>query len=83
MTGHPDYNLHSDLALVEVARPFELAPHIDTVCLPRPGQDFRGQVCTATGWGKDRWAGRLYCDLLGLDRTSRTASIVRTIWSKH
>ena len=58
MTTFPDYNLHSDLALVEVARPFELAPHIDTVCLPRPGQDFRGQVCTATGWGKDRWAGR-------------------------
>lgn len=48
-------NLKHDIALVEVSSPFSLAPHIDTVCLPSPGQTFTGHTCAATGWGKKRF----------------------------
>lgn len=58
VTNHPDFNekdknFHNNLAVVEVVQAFQLAPHIDTICLPRPGQSFQEEECTATGWGKD------------------------------
>ena len=37
---------------------FVLAPHIDTVCLPEPGEEFHFQRCTATGWGKDHFGAQ-------------------------
>ena len=48
-------NLWNDIALVQTDKPFSLAPHVDTICLPRPGQVFHGSQCAATGWGKDRF----------------------------
>jgi kallikrein len=48
-------NLWNDIALVKTDKPFSLAPHVDTICLPRPGQAFHGSLCAATGWGKDRF----------------------------
>merc|ERR1712183_711270 len=33
----------------------ELQQHIDTVCLPDPEEQFDGQNCFATGWGKDQF----------------------------
>ena len=60
---HPDFdtvrgtqgNLWNDIALVQISQAFTLAPHIDTICLPRPGENFDGSLCAATGWGKDRF----------------------------
>eukprot|EP00092_Neocalanus_flemingeri_P040748 GFUD01044363.1.p1 GENE.GFUD01044363.1~~GFUD01044363.1.p1 ORF type:complete len:441 (+),score=109.06 GFUD01044363.1:120-1325(+) len=60
---HPDFdtllgergNLRHDIALVQTSQSFSLAPHIDTICLPRPGDNFDGSSCAATGWGKDRF----------------------------
>ena len=52
-------NLKNDIALVEVDSPFVLAPHVDTVCLPSPGQDFTDSRCAATGWGSTRFGESL------------------------
>merc|ERR1712126_526264 len=55
---HPafnDKNLANDWALLYTAQPFELQEHIDTVCLPQPGEQFAGDTCFATGWGKDKF----------------------------
>jgi secreted trypsin-like serine protease len=55
---HPDFsprNLRNDFALLFTEQEFVLSPHVDTVCLPEPGQTFDLQTCTATGWGKDKF----------------------------
>jgi len=55
---HPafnDKNLANDWALLYTAQPFQLQEHIDTVCLPQPGEQFAGDTCFATGWGKDKF----------------------------
>merc|ERR1711997_149085 len=55
---HPDFNdrnLANDWALLYTTKPFELQEHIDTVCLPEPEEQFDGQNCFATGWGKDQF----------------------------
>merc|ERR1711974_516105 len=50
-----DRNLANDWALLYTTEPFELQEHIDTVCLPEPEEQFDGQNCFATGWGKDQF----------------------------
>merc|ERR1719147_574882 len=55
---HPAFNganLANDRALLYTAQPFELQEHIDTICLPQPGEQFAGDTCFATGWGKDKF----------------------------
>merc|ERR1712080_634896 len=55
---HPGFNgknLANDWAILYTGQPFELQEHIDTVCLPSPGEQFAGQTCFATGWGKDKF----------------------------
>jgi len=55
---HPqfnDRNLANDWALLYTESPFELQEHIDTICLPQPGESFSAQTCFATGWGKDKF----------------------------
>ena len=55
---HPEFNernLANDWALLYTTEPFELQEHIDTVCLPEPEEQFDGQKCFATGWGKDQF----------------------------
>merc|ERR1711936_1527766 len=55
---HPEFNsrnLANDWALLYTTEPFELQEHIDTVCLPEPEEQFDGQNCFATGWGKDQF----------------------------
>jgi len=32
-----------------------MAPHVDTACLPNPGDSFDFTSCFATGWGKDKF----------------------------
>eukprot|EP00094_Tigriopus_californicus_P009281 TCALIF_08948-PA protein Name:"Similar to Sb Serine proteinase stubble (Drosophila melanogaster)" AED:0.32 eAED:0.35 QI:0/0.25/0.4/1/0.5/0.8/5/32/472 len=56
---HPAFNnasLHNDFALLHLEKPFELAPHIDVMCLPTEGRSgYTKAGCIATGWGKDQF----------------------------
>jgi len=69
---HPAFNgknLANDWALLYTAQPFQLQEHIDTICLPQPGEQFAGDTCFATGWGKDKFgaAGQYQVVLKELD----------------
>ena len=48
-------NVYNDVALLILDSPANLNHHINTICLPQPGQNFDGQFCSATGWGKDHF----------------------------
>ncbi|XP_055857453.1 phenoloxidase-activating factor 2-like [Episyrphus balteatus] len=64
---HPNYNidnLHNDIALLFLVSPFELAAHINTVCLPPAGFMFDFEKCFATGWGKDKFENGKYQNIL-------------------
>ncbi|CAG0899504.1 unnamed protein product [Darwinula stevensoni] len=56
---HPDYRkgpLYNDIALLFMNDPYELQPHVDTICLPEPG--YRrpwGNICVSAGFGKDNF----------------------------
>merc|ERR1712152_132195 len=55
---HPEFdarNLKNDFAVLFTSQEFELSDHIDTACLPEPGDSFNGATCFATGWGKDKF----------------------------
>lgn len=56
---HPEFNkrnLANDMALLFTTTEFQLDQHIDTVCLPEPGEQFVNmKECFATGWGKDKF----------------------------
>ena len=45
---------------------FQLSEPVDvnsvkmgTICLPQPGQNFTGQNCVVSGWGRTSWRGSL------------------------
>merc|ERR1711936_1220794 len=64
---HPEFearNLRNDFAVLFTSQEFELSDHIDTACLPQPGDAFDGATCFATGWGKDKFgaAGQFQLD---------------------
>ena len=58
---HPEFdsvqygNLHNDFAVLLTSEEFGLSSHINTTCLPQPGESFDGTTCFATGWGKDKF----------------------------
>ena len=55
---HPENkkkNLNNDYGLLFTTQDFVLSPHIDTVCLPSPGETFDTETCFATGWGKEKF----------------------------
>merc|ERR1711918_289962 len=55
---HPKFaarNLRNDFAILFTTKEFDLSKHIDTACLPEPGEPFDGTTCFATGWGKDKF----------------------------
>ncbi|CAB4065920.1 unnamed protein product [Lepeophtheirus salmonis] len=58
---HPQFdskNIKNDIALLFMEEDFELAPHVDTICLPDnlAGINSYDQIdCFATGWGKDKF----------------------------
>merc|ERR550517_310467 len=55
---HPEFearNLRNDFAVLFTTEEFVLDSHIDTACLPQPGETFDGTTCFATGWGKDKF----------------------------
>lgn len=48
------HNLQNDIALLFLTKPFMLAPHINTICLPQSSYEYNGEKCFASGWGKDK-----------------------------
>ena len=57
VTKHRDFtrkNLHNDIALIFLVKPFDLKPHINTICLPKTNYQLSNQKCVASGWGKDQ-----------------------------
>jgi len=58
LTVHPEFNgrnLANDFAVLFTASEFSLDFNVDTICLPRPGENFDRKRCFATGWGKDKF----------------------------
>lgn len=45
--------MYNDIALLILDEDVNIAPNIDTVCLPPANFSFDGQRCFASGWGKD------------------------------
>ena len=43
---------------------FTRNPHVSPVCLPDLREDFAGQRCHVTGWGKDAFDGGSYQHVL-------------------
>jgi len=58
---HPQYNkrnLGNTAAILILEEDFELAQHIDTICLPDindSDEQNHGEECYVKGWGKDKW----------------------------
>ncbi|CAG0893824.1 unnamed protein product [Darwinula stevensoni] len=54
---HSDYRkgpLYNDIALLFMNHPYDLSPHVDTICLPEPGYSRPwGNTCVSTGFGKN------------------------------
>jgi len=58
---HPDFdvdNHHNNFALLFLEEKFELAEHINPVCLPEPGSTVPEQNCVSHGWGKDKFGAQ-------------------------
>jgi plasma kallikrein len=54
---HKDFkrnNLHNDIMLMFLVKKFDLAPHVNTICLPQPSYRNHGENCFVAGWGKDQ-----------------------------
>jgi plasma kallikrein len=54
---HPDFNsinLHNDIALLSLLKPFSRAAHINPICMPQIDYKIPLKNCFATGWGKNR-----------------------------
>lgn len=59
---HPKYNFFTyeyDLALVQLDKPLEFAPHIAPICLPASDDLLIGENATVTGWGRLSEGGTL------------------------
>lgn len=59
---HPKYNFFTyeyDLALVQLDKPIEFAPHIRPICLPTTDDLLTGRNATVTGWGRLSEGGTL------------------------
>lgn len=62
--SHRKFNLRTidyDIALMKLSRPLHFGRRqiVGPICLPRPGEDFIGRVCTASGWGSTSHGGRV------------------------
>ena len=59
-------NLYDDIAMVRLNGyvDYQRNPHISPVCLPDRSQDFEGQRCYVTGWGKDSFQNGNYQQVL-------------------
>ena len=59
-------NLFNDIAMIRLKGyvDFTRNPHVSPVCLPDLREDFAGQRCHVTGWGKDAFDGGSYQHVL-------------------
>jgi len=64
--GFKQDTLFNDVALLKLEHPAEIAPHVNTICLPGQiadvGIDY--DDCFATGWGKDSFDHGVYSSIL-------------------
>lgn len=55
---HPEFmnqSLWNDIAILRLGTTVELKPNVNPVCLPSPTDQFEGQTCVTTGWGKNAY----------------------------
>lgn len=55
---HEDYvdkKYHNDLALLITEKPANLNVHINPICLPNANENFDGQRCMVSGWGRENF----------------------------
>ncbi|XP_037094074.1 putative lysozyme-like protein [Pollicipes pollicipes] len=67
IASHERFNrrvLFNDVALLFLEEPVELKQHIDTLCLPEEDEDFDHASCVATGFGKDRFSGGTFQNIM-------------------
>lgn len=59
-------NLYNDIAMVRLKGyvDFTRNPHVSPVCLPDHQEDFAGQRCHVSGWGKDAFESGSYQHVL-------------------
>jgi len=59
-------NLYNDIAMIRLKGyvDFTRNPHVSPVCLPDHLEDYAGQRCHVTGWGKDAFNGGAYQHVL-------------------
>ncbi|KAH8377406.1 hypothetical protein KR093_005354, partial [Drosophila rubida] len=89
---HPSFNSVSgayDAALLILKTPFELSPHIDTICLPARAENLAPSRCIVTGWGKKTMNDPDYpnflkkIDLPYVDRARCTQMMRNTILGRY
>lgn len=58
---HPNYNsftTNNDVAVIKLASPVQLNPHVSPVCLAETSDNFVGGMkCVTSGWGLTRYNG--------------------------
>ena len=59
-------NLYNDIAMIRLKGyvDFTRNPHVSPICLPDHLEDYAGQRCHVTGWGKDAFNGGAYQHVL-------------------
>ncbi|KAH8316422.1 hypothetical protein KR067_007575 [Drosophila pandora] len=67
--GFNNLTFYNDIALLMLERPFQLAPHIQPICLPPPESpqlmlDLERAKCLATGWGHTNYSSNVLEHLL-------------------
>ena len=66
---HEDFypgNLYNDIAMIRLKGYVDYTrnPHVSPVCLPDHLEDFAGERCHVSGWGKDAFDGGAYQHVL-------------------
>lgn len=67
ITIHPEFrnsSLWNDVAVLNLREPVTYSPNVDTICLPRPNEQFLNNECVVTGWGKNAYDGGSYSNIL-------------------
>lgn len=47
--------LYNDIALLHLSESMQIRENVNTICLPPQAQNFEGNRCFASGWGKDHF----------------------------
>lgn len=49
-------SLWNDVALLKLNQKVKFEPNIASICLPNELEEFKGQKCITTGWGKNAYS---------------------------